>query len=37
VRHRPYLLEGLDSLLAECRQCGFTFPLTHADLDGGDW
>ena len=32
-----FLLEGLDSMHFECRVCGYTLPLTHADLDGGDW
>jgi ribosomal protein S27AE len=32
-----FLLEGLDSVHAECRLCGYTLPLTYGDLDGGDW
>ena len=32
-----FLLEGTDSVHLECRRCGYTLPLTHADLDGGDW
>jgi uncharacterized protein (DUF983 family) len=32
-----FLLEGLDSLAAECRLCGFSFPLSFTDLDGGEW
>ena len=32
-----FLLEGLDSMHLECRTCGYTLPLTHDDLDGGEW
>ena len=32
-----FLLEGLDSLSAECRLCGFSIPLEPIDPDGGEW
>jgi uncharacterized protein (DUF983 family) len=32
-----FLIEGLDSLAAECRLCGFSMLLDSLDPDGGDW